>query len=119
MSETTNIPPPGPGNGGKGNLPEDKLMQYLEGKLSPSAQHEVEQWLADEGMESDALEGLRTIEPEDARHAVSKLNHGLAKNLLHKKRKRRLLKPDYLTWLALAIILMLAIIAYIVIRKSI
>jgi hypothetical protein len=119
MSEPTNILPNGPGNGGKEKLSEEQLMQYLDGKLPADAQHEVEQWLADEGMESDALEGLRTIKPEDTRHAVNKLNHSLRKTLLHKKHRRRPLKADYLTWIALAIILMLAVVAYIVIRKSI
>ncbi len=100
-------------------LSEATLMRYLEGKLSPAEQHEVEQWLATDGMESDALEGLHSLKPEETRHSVSRLNHQLRTTILSKKRKRRKLKTDYNTIIAIAVILLLAIIAYIVIRKSV
>ena len=105
---------------GKGNnkLSEEKLMAYFEGKLSPAEQHEVEQWLADEGMESDAMEGLRNIKPEETRRAVNRLNHQLRKTIVSKKRGRRPLKQDQFTWVAVVIILLLVVLAYIVIRKS-
>jgi len=117
MSEQDNILPIGEYNS-KGKLSEDKLMAYLEGKLSPSEQHEVEQWLADEGMESDAMEGLHALTPDETRHTVNKLNHNLRKYILGKKRKRRPLATNYLSWIAIATILLLAVVAYIVIRKS-
>lgn len=101
------------------SLPEDKLMAYLAGKLSPAEQHEVEQWLAEEGMESDAIEGLQGQNAEDTRHTVGRLNHGLRKTLHIKKRKRRGMSTNYLAWIAIVIILMLAVLAYIVIGKSI
>src|SRR5690606_16756437 len=41
---------------GSGRLLEEQLLSYLEGRLPPEAQHEVERFLADEGLESDALE---------------------------------------------------------------
>lgn len=115
MSDENNILSTG---GGKRRLPEDKLMAYLEGKLSAAEQHEVELWLADEGMESDALEGLRKLKPQEAIHSVNKLNHHLHKTLLNKKRKRRRPKTDQFTWIAIAIILLLIVVAYIVIRKA-
>ena len=119
MSDTNNILINGPDNGGRERLGDDKLMAYLEGKLSPGEQHEVEQWLADEGMESDALEGLSALNPEDTRHTIDRLNHKLRKTLLSRKRRRRPLKTDYQGWIAIAVILLLAVLAYIVIRKSI
>ncbi len=100
-------------------IPEDKLLAYLEGKLAPDEQHEIELWLAEEGMESDALEGLKAIQPEEAKHSVQRLNHTLRKTLLHKKRSRRHTKNDHLAWIAIVVILLLAVVAYIVIRKSI
>jgi ferric-dicitrate binding protein FerR (iron transport regulator) len=105
---------------GKGNnkLSEDKLMAYLEGKLSPAEHHEVEQWLAEEGMESDALEGLRALQPTETKHSVNRLNHNLRKTLLHKKRKRRPLKTDHIAWIAILIILLLIVVGYLVIRRS-
>lgn len=104
---------------GKKSLSEDKLMAYLAGKLSPAEQNEVEQWLAEEGMESDALEGLREQQPEETKHIVNRLNHNLRKTLHIKKRKRRGMNTNYLAWIAIVIILMLAVLAYIVIGKSI
>ncbi len=117
MTEQDNILPFDDGAPGN-RLPEDKLLAYLEGKLSPAEQHEVEQWLADEGMESDAVEGLRQLNPDDTKHSVNKINHNLRKILTNKKRKRRPLNTNYLSWIAIVLILMLAVLAYIVIRKS-
>ena len=117
MSKQDNILPFGPEDGGKAKLSEERLMAYLDGKLSPGEQHEVEQWLADEGMESDALEGLRGQKTEDTKHTINRLNHNLRKTMLGKKRKRRPLKTDQFSWIAVVIVLLLVIIAYIVIRK--
>ncbi|MCW3122738.1 MAG: hypothetical protein JWQ38_2230 [Flavipsychrobacter sp.] len=118
MSDLDNISSFGPGNGGKEKLSDERLMAYFEGKLSSAEQHEVEQWLADEGMESDALEGLRTLQPEETKHTVSKLNHQLRKAIINKKKKRRTLSTDQYTWAAIAIILLLIVLAYIVIKFS-
>lgn len=104
---------------GKRKLPEDKLIAYLEGTLSPAEQHEVEQWLAEEGMESDALEGLKELKTEETKHTINKLNHNLRKTLMNKKRRRKPLKTDQLAWIAIIIILMLAVVAFVVIRKAI
>jgi len=114
MSEQDNISPFGPGR--KEKLSEDKLMAYLEGKLTTAEQHDVEQWLAEDGMESDAMEGLQALQPEETKQAVGKLKHGLRKTLVGKKQKRRPLKTDYNTLIAIAVILFLAVIAWIVIR---
>ncbi len=117
MSEQDNILPFGPGNNGKEKLSEDRLMAYLDGKLSAQEQHEVEQWLADEGMESDALEGLHGQSAADTTHTINRLNHNLRKKILNKKRRRRPLKTNQFSWIAIVIVLFLAVIAYIVIRK--
>ncbi len=118
MSDQNNILPSGPENGKREKLSEEKLMAYLEGILTPAEQHEVEQWLADEGMESDALEGLQAMKPEETRRSVNKLNHKLRHTLLSKKRRRKPLKTDHFAWIAIAVILFLIVLAYIVIRKS-
>ena len=116
MSDQNNISPFD--NGGKQKLSEDTLMAYLEGTLSPAEQHEVELWLAEEGMESDALEGLKTLQPQETKHTVSKLKHELRKTMTGKKRRRRPLKTDIIQWIAIVIILLLAVVAYIVIRVA-
>ena len=116
MSDQNNISPLGSGNGGNEPLSEEKLMAYFEGKLSAAEQHDIELWLSEEGMESDALEGLRTMAPGDTKHTLNKLKHDLRKTITGKKRKRRPLKTNYLSLIAIAIILLLAVVAYIVIR---
>jgi len=115
MSEVTNIFAQG---GGQGKLPEDKLMAYLEGRLSPEEQHEVEQWLADEGMESDAVEGLKQIEPGQAKMTVDKINHHLRKQLTTKKRKRRQISNNTWALVAIVVILLLIVVAYVVVKMS-
>jgi hypothetical protein len=117
MSEQDNILSFGPEGDGKTWLSEEKLMAYLAGKLSPAEQHEIEQWLADEGMESDALEGLHGQKTEDTRHTISRLNHHLRKTLIGKKRRRKPLQTNQFSWIAIVVILLLVVIAYIVIRK--
>ena len=119
MSDENNILSPTPGGNGKERLPEDKLMAYLEGKLPPHEQHEVELWLSEEGMESDAVEGLRKLDPLEARSSVHKLDLHLRKAVLNKKRARRRSNNDQFTWIAIAIILLLIVVAYLVIRRSI
>jgi hypothetical protein len=116
MTEKNNISAFDPGQNGKKNLSDEKLMAYLEGKLTPAEQRDVEKWLADEGMESDALEGLNMLSSTETRIAVGKLNHKLRKNLLNKGKRRKPLKTEYVTWAAIIFTLLLAISVYLVIR---
>lgn len=106
-------------NGNEGRLPEDKLMAYLEGRLSAAEQHEVERWLAEEGMESDALEGLKNIEPEETKRLVHHLNHNLRNKLAGKKRRTRPIADNQWSWIAILIILLLAVACYVVIRLAV
>lgn len=114
MSELNNILSTG---NGKGKLPEEKLMAYLEGKLSLEEQREVEEWLSAEGMESDALEGLQGLEVEETKQAVGKINYELRKELgARNKRRTKHIKDNKWSWLAIVIVLMLAIVCYIAIK---
>ena len=113
MSEANDI-----WNNNKGGLPEDKLMAYLEGKLSPAEQHEIERWVAEEGMEGDALEGLKNIEPEETKPLVHRLNKNLRNKLAGKKRRTRPIADNHWSWLAILIILLLAVACYMVIRLA-
>lgn len=117
MSDQDNISPFN--QEGSRRLSEDKLMAYLEGKLSPTEQHEVEQWLADEGMESDAMEGLRSMDLNETKHTVARLNRKLHQSIANKKRPRRQSLSNQFSWLAILIVLLLVIIAYIIVRKAI
>ena len=96
-----------------GKLPEDKLMAYLEGTLTGDELREVELLLADESMESDALEGLQGLNTADAREIRDSLNRQLQQALNKKKRrKRRGIMNQQWSWMAVAMILMLAIVCF-------
>ena len=114
MSGTENISPFD--DHGKRPVPEDKLLAYLEGRLSPEEQREVELWLAEEGMESDALDGLNMVRPAETRHTIDRLNHRLRKELAGKKKRRRKPNTDHVTWVAIGIVLLLAIACYVVVK---
>jgi hypothetical protein len=119
MSEIKNILSGGPEEQGGKKLSEERMLAYLEGKLSSAEQHEVELWLADAGMESDAMEGLQTLKPDEIRVSVNHLNHHLRTATRKKNRRRKPLKTDQFTWIAIVIILFLVVLAFIIVRKSI
>lgn len=103
----------------RGKVPEEKLMAYLAGALSPEEQHEVELWLAEEGMESDAIEGLKDISPEESNQAVNTLNRHLRHQLAKRKRKRKeSIKDNAWVWIAVVLILLLCVIGFVVLQYS-
>jgi len=105
------------GNDKPAGLPEDKLMAYLEGRLSAEEQREVEQFLSQEGFEGDAIEGLKYLQPSDTKDTVDHLNHTLRKELLkHNRKRRRQIKDNPWALLAIALTLLFVILAYFVIR---
>jgi len=98
-------------------LPEDKLIAYLEGKLSAEEQREIEALLADEGMDSDALEGLKEISTDETKQLASDINYKLQLDLKKKRRKKR--KPfedNGIGWMAVLLILVLCVLGYMVIK---
>ena len=97
-------------------LGEDKLMAYLDGKLSADEQHEIEKWLSEEGMESDAVEGLKMLAPSETKQTVSKLNADLRKKIGKKRKSKRQAKPEYTSLVAIVVIILLIVAAYFVIK---
>lgn len=95
---------------------EDMLMAYAAGTLTPQQQREVEMWLSEEGMESDAVEGLKMIEPSETKHSVHRINHNLHKALGGKRNKRRKTQTNATTIIAIILILLLTIVAWLVIK---
>lgn len=116
MSHDNNIPPMGSPDGQR--LTEDKLLAYLDGKLTPQQQYEVEQLLAEEGMESDAADGLAALSAPHRKESISRLNSRLHTRLRSKKPRRRTAKTEWNTIVALLLILILVIAGYFVIRYA-
>jgi hypothetical protein len=100
-------------------LTDEMLLAYMEGELVPDQQRAVEEWLSEEGPESDALEGLYSLNTTETKRTVDELNKILHTNLLRKKPKRKnALKEDYWAWIAVIVILLLVLVGYVVVRLA-
>lgn len=102
------------------DIDNQKLMDYISGKLSHQDKHEVEQWMIDNNFESEALEGLQSL--KDKKHLqlyVDQLNKELNKYLQQKKQRRDRRKIKEIPWsyLSIALVLMLIVIAYFIIQR--
>jgi anti-sigma factor RsiW len=95
-----------------GKLTDEQLMAYLEGRLSESERHEVEGLLSEESMESDALEGLHALNPEEVRSIRHKLNTSLQKTLGKKRRTRRGLASQQWNIIAIVLLLLLLLVCF-------
>lgn len=96
------------------------LMDYLAGKLSGQQKHEVEKWMADSEFMNDAVEGLEAVEnKKDLNLVVAQLNQDLHKKLSKKKDRkgRRRFKDTPWAYLAVLLIIVLAILSYIILQK--
>jgi hypothetical protein len=101
-------------------IEQEKLLEYLNRRLSEEEQHLLEKQMNHDEFVSDAMDGLEQIKNTDkVTLAVSQLNAGLKKQLENNKKKRR--KPGVVkeSWIYYAVILLLllAVIGYVVIRR--
>lgn len=102
------------------HIDNNKLMNYLNGKLPPGEQHEVEQWMMENPFEAEAVEGLQHAGGEkNIQATVDQLNRQLHKYLEQKKQRRQRKKDPTGMWTYIAIlfILVLAVLVYFMIRK--
>ncbi|MEO6329687.1 MAG: hypothetical protein ABIO55_12175 [Ginsengibacter sp.] len=102
------------------DIDDQKLMQYLSGKLSGEERHKLEKLITEPGLLNDAVEGLKQFKnTNDLSAFVVQLNTELHKQLEKKKQRRqkRKLKNEQWVYLAIILILFLIIIGFIVIRE--
>ena len=102
------------------DIDNQKLMDYLSGKLSAEEKHEMEKLLVDNEFMDDAVEGLEKFENKKRLMAlVEQLNVDLHKQLDKKKarKEKRKLKDQSWVYVAIILILLLVIIGFIVIKK--
>jgi hypothetical protein len=103
------------------DIDQETLLQYLQGKLSPQQQHEVERKMLDNDFGTDALEGLQEFKnKKNISLLVNQLNTDLKKRTEKKKRSRQKLQLnlDSNLIIAIVIILLLIIISYFIIHKQ-
>ena len=102
------------------DIDNQKLMDYLAGKLSGDDMHQVEQWMSENDFVNEAIEGLQSVnEPEQVPLYIQKLNTNLSKQLAQKPKRRTYKVQINLTYaiIAVLIILMLAVLAYMVLWR--
>lgn len=102
------------------DIDNQKLMDYLAGKLSEQEKHEVEKWMVDNDFANEALEGLQQLSgKKNLQGYVDQLNKELNQYIQKKKerRERRKIKEFPWVYIAVVIILFLIILAYLVISR--
>jgi hypothetical protein len=75
----------------------------------------IEEALSNEGMESDAMDGLQALTTAETQSLKHRLNSELLHTLHKKRHKRRAISSQRWTWIAILVILMLAVLGYAVI----
>ena len=103
------------------NIDNQKLMDYVNGRLSPEEKHEVEKWMIDEPFFSEAAEGLQEVGSEKAvTKSVEQINSQLRLYLRerkNKKRIRKLLPITFWTYVAIVVILLIAVITWVIVNR--
>lgn len=100
-------------------LNNEKLINYVQGNLPPSDNHELESSMINSDFVNDAVEGLQTVaDKSKLDNYVNDLNKNLFKQLKTKKHRKEKRKIKYVGWalVAAGIILIACIIAYVVLR---
>lgn len=102
------------------DIEQEKLLDYLNKKLSASEAHEMEKQMADDEFMSDAVEGLEHFkDKKDVSLLVEQLNRDLKKQTTKKnlKKEKRKLKEQPWLYITLVILLLLVIVSYLVVKK--
>lgn len=102
------------------DIDNQKLMDYLSGKLSAEQKHEVEKWMMDNPFFNDAVEGLQHADATHVNASVEEINTTLRKYLQKRKAKREkdFFPKDWWVYVAVVLILFLVVIVYWIIKKS-
>ena len=102
------------------DIEQDKLLDYLNKNLSAADAHELEKQMADDDFMNDAVEGLEQFKnKKDLYFLVDQLNSELKKQTAKKKNKKekRKLKDQPWLYISIIIVLLLAVIGFIIIKK--
>ncbi|MGB4773429.1 MAG: hypothetical protein WBP58_18335 [Chitinophagaceae bacterium] len=104
-----------------GHVDEQKLMDYLEGKLSKEQVYEVEQMMTESGFLNDAMEGLSEMKDKQRIATIlHELNSKLQVKTQKQKRKYQPLFPNQqtLTLVVLITILLLVTLGFVIFKMS-
>lgn len=103
------------------DVDQETLMRYLQDKLTPAEQHEIEKGMMENDFDSDALDGLQGLKGK--KHIailLDQLNTDLKLRTARKKKWREKLQIKSEPWLiaALVIILLLVVISYMLVHQK-
>jgi hypothetical protein len=104
------------------DIEQEKLLEYLNRKLTEEEQHLLETQMNSDTFMSDAMDGLEQIKNTDkVSLAVTQLNAGLKKQLESNKKRRNKgsVMQDSWIYYTVILLLLLAVIGYIVIKRFI
>jgi hypothetical protein len=107
-------------NNSNKDIDNHKLMDYLSQQLSKQDSHELEKMMADDEFINDAVEGLEQFSSiKKLPHSVDELNMQLQKQIAKNKgrKQKRKMKEQPWVYFAIILLLLLAIISYVVIKK--
>ncbi|MFT3705866.1 MAG: hypothetical protein QM802_26105 [Agriterribacter sp.] len=103
------------------DIDQQKLLDYLQNKLSAEERHEIEKLLVDADFESDAAEGLEQVEDKKNLPVVMhELNRKLVKKLSKRRKRTWRGKPIpnvFIPVVATIIILLLIWMFYFLLKK--
>jgi Rps23 Pro-64 3,4-dihydroxylase Tpa1-like proline 4-hydroxylase len=102
------------------DIEQEKLLDYLNKKLSAAEAHEVEKQMADDEFMNDAVEGLENFKnKKDLSLLVEQLNNDLKKQTAKKKKKKekRRLRDQPWLYITVIILLLLVVISFVLIKK--
>ena len=102
------------------DIDQETLLRYLQGKMTPQEQHDVEKKAVDDPFEADALEGLAHMDNNQKIHdLIEGLNADLRKKTAKKKKLRGKLQLNMEPWLlfTVIIILLLVVVSFFIILR--
>ena len=101
------------------DIDQETLLLYLQGKLPPEKQHELEKQILDNEFAADAIDGLQDFgDKKKLALVVEQLNNDLKKKTTRKKAPRRgSMQSEPWLLISLAIILVLVILCYFIIYR--
>ncbi len=93
--------------GREGQGADDRLLDYLEGRMDEAEQRAFEATLSDAGPESDALDGLYGMPNPETRRHVGAVNARLYRQIRRgNARRKRRQSPTYVIIAAIAVLLL-------------
>jgi anti-sigma factor RsiW len=101
------------------DIDNQKLMDYISGKLNAEQKHEVEKWMIDNPFFNEAVEGLQNADAKNISGSVEEINNTLRKYLQQRKRKRErnLFPLNFWTYIAVIFILAMVVMVYLILHK--